>query len=187
MVAMSPDNSFTTASIEYIEATKLAGWRFPKNWDRVCGYTGTSPFVAFYSEKDRLVWTDGHLYGSSTDTRLFFRDAVSYIHQRVGEAVQALGSDNRYPFGSLVPQTPAVFCLMIDRDDYSAWVARIPVAREFLQQFPAQPSIQYPSYPPSILTQPCFNCTHGWVLGVNFEYNLCPDCRGTKVVPILDN
>jgi hypothetical protein len=187
MVAVPPNNSFIAASIEYIEATKLAGWNFPKNWDRVCGYTGTGPFVAFYSEKDKLVWMDGHLYGSSTDTRLFFKDAVAYIHQRVGEAVQALGSDNRYPFGSLVPEVTAVFCLLIDRKDFSAWVARIPVAKEFLRQFPVQSVIRFPSYPPSILTQPCFNCTQGWRLDVNYEYTLCPECRGTKVVPILDN
>ena len=187
MVAMPPNNSFITASIEYIEATKLAGWKFPKNWDRVCGYTGTGPFVAFYSEKDKLVWMDGHLYGSSTDTRLFFKDAVAYIHQRVGEAVQALGSDNRYPFGSLVPEVTAVFCLLVDRKDFSAWVARIPVAKEFLRQFPVQSVIQFPSYPPSILTQPCFSCTQGWRLDVNYEYTLCPECRGTKVIPILDN
>lgn len=173
--------------IEHIEATKLASWKFPKNWDRVCGYMGTGPFVAFYSEKDRIVWTDGHLYGSSTDTRPFFMNAVAYIHQRVGEAVQALGSRNPYPFGSRLPEIAAVFCLLIDRKDCSAWVARIPVAEEFLRQFQVQPMIQLPGYPPGILTQPCFDCTHGWRLDVNYEYVLCPECRGMKVVPILDN
>jgi len=45
--------------------------------------------------------------------------------------------------------------------------------------------IQLPAFPPTILTQPCFNCTHGWVLGENYEYEMCPDCRGTKVVPVI--
>jgi hypothetical protein len=87
MVAMSPNNPFATARIEYIEATQLSDWRFPKNWDRVCGYTGTSPFVAFYLDKDRLVWTDVHLYGSSTDTRLFFavREVVDLAERLAAE------------------------------------------------------------------------------------------------------
>ena len=63
-------------SIENIEAVKFPNWLYPKNWDRVCGYLGTAPFVAFYTEETSLIWTDGHLYGSSETTYPFFVDVV---------------------------------------------------------------------------------------------------------------
>lgn len=153
-------------SIEYIEATKLASWKFPKNWDRVCGYMGTGPFVAFYSQQDRIVWTDGHLYGFSTDTRSFFKDAVAYIHQRVGEAVQASGSEIRYSFGSLFPEVAAVFCLITARKDYSACVAPIS-KQEISAAISGAACGSILRLFPDILTQPCFDCTHGWRLDVN--------------------
>ncbi len=176
-------------SIENIEATKFPQFLYPKNWDRVCGYLGTAPFVAFYTEETSLIWTDRHLYGSSETTYQFFVDAVLYNKQKVGQAVAALGYENRFPFGkpttALSPAQTAVFCLLIDRSDYSAWVARIQVAKEFMWQFPVTPVIQLPAFPPTILTQPCFNCTHGWVLDKRYEYRMCPDCHGTRVVPII--
>jgi hypothetical protein len=116
-------------------------------------------------------------------------DAVLYNKQKVGQAVAALGYENRFPFGkpttAMSPAQTATFCLLIDRSDYSTWVARIQVAKEFMWQFPVTPVIQLPAFPPTILTQPCFNCTYGWLLGENYEYKMCPDCRGTKVVPVI--
>ena len=41
-------------SVENIEAVKFPNWFYPKNWDRVCGYLGTAPFVAFYTEETSL-------------------------------------------------------------------------------------------------------------------------------------
>ncbi len=176
-------------SIEYIEAAKLANWLYPRNWDRVCGYLGSAPFVAFYTRDTSLIWTDSHHFGSNETTYQFFMDAVLYNKQRVGQAVAALGHDNRFPFGkprtAMSPAQTAFFCLLIDRSDCSAWVAPIQVAKEFMQQFPVTSLIQLPTFPPTILTQPCFNCTHGWVLGASYAYQACPDCHGTRVVPIL--
>jgi hypothetical protein len=176
-------------AIENIEAVKFANWFYPKNWDRVCGYLGTAPFVAFYTQETSLIWTDGHHYGSNETTYLYFVDAVLYNKQKVGQAVAALGHENRFPFGkpttTISPAQVAVVCLLIDRSDYSAWVARIQVAKKYLQQFPVSPLIQLPAFPPSILTQPCFSCTHGWVLSADYEYQACPDCHGTRVVPII--
>ena len=176
-------------SIEKIEAVKFPNWLYPKNWDRVCGYLGTAPFLAFYTKETSLIWTDGHLYGSSETTYPFFVDAVLYNKQKVGQAVAALGYENRFPFGrpltAMLPAQRAVFCLIIDRGNYSAWVARISVAKQFMQQFPVTPMIQLPAFPSTILTQPCFNCTHGWVLDGSYIYQECPDCHGTRVVPII--
>jgi len=176
-------------SIENIEAVKFPNWFYPKNWDRVCGYLGTAPFVAFYTEETSLIWTDRHLYGSSETTYQFFVDAVLYNKQKVGQAVAALGYENRFPFGkpttAMSPAQTAFFCLLIDRSDYSTWVARIQVAKEFLWQFPVTEVIQLPAFPSTVLTQPCFNCTHGWVLTEQYEYIMCSDCRGTRVVPII--
>src|SRR5512138_3848330 len=86
-------------SIEYIEAAKLANWLYPRNWDRVCGYLGSAPFVAFHTRDTSLIWTDSHHFGSNETTYQFFMDAVLYNKQRVGQAVAALGHDNRFPFG----------------------------------------------------------------------------------------
>jgi hypothetical protein len=176
-------------SIENIEAVKFPNWLYPRNWDRVCGYLGTAPFVAFYTEETSLIWTDSHLYGASETTYPFFMDAVLYNRQKVGQSIAALGYKNRFPFGK--PTTvvsaaqKAVFCLLIDRYDYSAWVARIKVAKQFMRQFPITPLIQLPAFPPSILTQPCFTCTYGWLLNESYEYSQCPDCHGARVVPII--
>ena len=176
-------------SIENIEAVKFPNWLYPKNWDRVCGYLGTAPFVAFYTEETSLIWTDGHLYGSSETTYPFFVDAMLYNKQKVGQAVAALGHENGFPFGkpttALSPAQTAVFCLIINRSNCSAWVTRIPVAKQFMQQFPASPLIRIPAFPTTILTQPCFNCTHGWILDSSYAYRVCPDCHGTRVVPII--
>ena len=176
-------------SIENIEAVKFPDWLYPRNWDRACGYLGTAPFVAFYTEETSLIWTDGHLYGSSETTYPFFVDAVLYNKQKVGQAVAALGYENRFPFGKpttvMSPAQTAVFSLLIDRSNYSAWVAPIRVAKGFMQQFQVTPLIQLPAFPPTILTQPCFSCTHGWVLDGRYEYRECPDCHGTRVVPII--
>ena len=176
-------------SIEKIEAVKFPNWLYPKNWDRVCGYLGTAPFLAFYTKETSLIWTDGHMYGSSETTYPFFVDAVLYNKQKVGQAVAALGQKNSFPFGkpttALSPAQMAVFCLLIDRSNYSAWVARISVAKQFMQQFPVTPMIQLLAFPSTILTQPCFNCTHGWILDGTYAYRVCPDCHGTRVVPVI--
>ena len=178
-----------TPSINHIEAVKFPNWVYPKNWDRVCGYLGTAPFVAFHTKETSLIWTDGHLYGTSTITYPFFLDAVLYNKQKVGEAIAALGCENPFPFGKPTtvtsPSQTAVFCLLVDRTNYSAWVAPISAADAFMQQFPIRPSIQLPVFPPTMLTQPCFACTHGWILDQQYEYRRCPDCHGTRVVPIL--
>jgi hypothetical protein len=178
-----------TSSIENIEAIKFPNWVYPKNWDRVCGYLGTAPFVAFYTKETSLAWTDGHLYGSSETRYPFFLDAVLYNKQKVGQAVAALGYENPFPFGKpatpILPARTAVFCLLIDRGNYSAWVAPIQAARKFMQQFPQAPKIQLPAFPPNMLTQPCFNCTHGWILDRHYEYRACQQCCGTTVRPIF--
>ena len=181
--------SSAPTSIENIEAVKFPNWFYPKNWDRVCGYLGTAPFVAFYTEETSLIWTDGHLYGSSEATYPFFVDAVLYNKQKVGQAVAALGHKNRFPFGkpttAISSAQTADFCLIIDRGNYGAWVAHIPVAIEFMKQFPATPLLRLSAFPPTILTQPCFKCTHGWILDWSYAYEMCPDCHGTRVVPII--
>jgi hypothetical protein len=184
-----PTLSSAASSIENIEAVKFPNWCFPTNWDRVCGYFGTAPFVAFYTKETSLVWTDGHLYGSSETTYPFFLDAVLYNKQKVGQAVAALGHENPFPFGK--PKTTmssaqgALFCLLIDRSNYNAWIAPIQAAILFMQEFPVMPQIRFPVFPPSMLTQPCFNCTHGWLLNQQYEYRACPDCHGTRVVPVI--
>lgn len=181
--------SSTPTSIENIEAVKFPNWHYPKNWDRVCGYLGTAPFVAFYTKETSVTWTDGHLYGSSESTFPFFVDAVLYNKQKVGQAVAALGYENHFPFGKpttdMSPARTADFCLLIDRSNYSVWVARIWAAKQFMKQFPVTPLIQLPAFPLTILTQPCFNCTHGWILDEGYAYEVCPDCHGTRVVPIV--
>lgn len=181
--------SSTPTSIENIEAVKFPNWHYPKNWDRVYGYLGTAPFVAFYTKETSVTWTDGHLYGSSESTYPFFVDAVLYNKQKVGQAVAALGYENRFPFGkpttAMSSARTADFCLIIDRSNYSAWVARIWAAKQFMKQFPVTPLIQPPAFPLTILTQPCFNCTHGWILNESYAYEVCPDCHGTRVVPIV--
>jgi hypothetical protein len=175
VLAYTPDHLYTvktllstTPSIDQIEAVKFPNWVYPGNWDRVCGYLGTAPFVAFHTKETSLIWTDGHLHGSSTSTYPFFLDAVLYNKQKVGQAVAALGCENPFPFGkpttATSPAQTAVFCLLIDRSNYSAWVAPIQAAKVFMQQVPTAPLIQLPVFPPTMLTQPCFNCTHGWVL-----------------------
>lgn len=181
--------SSAPTSIENIEAVKFPNWLYPRNWDRVCGYLGTAPFVAFYTEETSLIWTDGHLYGSSEAAYLFFVDAVLYNKQKVGQAVVALGHENRFPFGkpttAMSSAQTADFCLIIDRGNYSAWVARISVAIEFMKQFPVTPLLRLSAFPPTILTQPCFNCVHGWILDGSYAYEVCPDCHGARVVPII--
>jgi hypothetical protein len=176
-------------SIQNIEAVKFANWLYPRNWDRVCGYLGTAPFVAFYTQETLLIWTDSHHHGFSETTYPFFLDAVLYNKQKVGQAMAALGHENRFPFGkpttAMSPSQGAVFCLLIDRSDYWAWVARISVAKQFMQQFPVAPLVKLPTFSPTVLTQPCFSCTHGWVLGTSYEYQACPECHGTRVVPIV--
>jgi hypothetical protein len=177
------------SSIENIEAVKFPNWSYPKNWDRVCGYLGTAPFVAFYTKEKSLVWVDGHRYGSNESTYPFFLDAVLYNKQKVGQAVAALGHENHFPFGkpttNLSPAQTAVFCLLIDRCNYNAWIAPIRAVKTFMKQFPVAPFFRLPAFPPSMLTQPCFNCTHGWVLDQQYEYTTCPDCHGTRAVPII--
>jgi hypothetical protein len=54
-----------------------------------------------------------------------------------------------------------------------------------MRQFPVTQVIQLPVFPSTILTQPCFNCTHGWVLDGSYTYRVCPDCHGTRVVPLI--
>ena len=185
MTTFSP----TPTSIENIEAVKFPNWHYPINWDRVCGYLGTAPFVAFYTKETSLIWTDSQLHGSSESTYPFFVDAVLYNKQKVGQAIAALGYENNFPFGK--PATVkssarmAEFCLPIDRSNYSAWVARIWAAKQFMKKFPVTPPIQLLAFPHTILTQPCFNCTHGWILDESYVYDMCPDCRGTRVTPII--
>lgn len=178
-----------TSSIENIEAIKFPNWVYPKNWDRVCGYLGTAPFVAFYTKETSLIWTDGHHHGSSDTTYPFFLDAVLYNKQKVGQAVAALGYENPFPFGKpttpISPAQTAAFCLLIDRSNYGAWVAPVQAAREFMRQFPLAPVIKIPAFPPTMLTQACCNCTHGWILDKHYEYGTCQECCGTGVKPIF--
>ena len=158
--------SSTPTSIENIEAVKFPNWHYPKNWDRVCGYLGTAPFVAFYTKETSVTWTDGHLYGSSESTYPFFVDAVLYNKQKVGQAVAALGYENRFPFGkpttAMSSARTADFCLLIDRSNYSAWVARIWAAKQFMKQFPVTPLIQLPAFPLTILNSTLFQL-HSWM------------------------
>jgi hypothetical protein len=147
-----------TPSIDNIEAVKFPNWVYPRNWDRACEYLGTAPFVAFHTKETSLIWTNGHLHGSSTVTYPFFLDAVLYNKQKVGQAVAALGCENPFPFGKPTTVTSAsqfaVFCLLIDRTNCSAWVASIPAAKEFMQQFPIAPLIQLPVFPPPCSRNP---------------------------------